>query len=507
MSSEVRFNIEHGLLLLFTQLIWPSGLVRERACVQIAKLLLDPEYSEATLRHLLLWIKSQKLESVTALGLLALLRAKLDNNSFTLPRFEEVTSAVSRPSLLSSLLLYELFPDNSDTLEHSLRHSGEVPQDFSLNPFFTKYVETFLPPYFDFLAGLIEEGEVIAFRRHWAFEWQRLVDETDVKLTDRNLYFWFGSGSEKERVFATDTKLSEVYRSAFLRALAWAVSANRLAADAAVVFTVEACPVNLDLWRVRPTRKPDWFPSAEEPSGSIDTVPAQVWQQVEELWERQLGDPSDWIIAQASGIVLDERIIYDLEIYGMFQKSHGPREPRLEAVAEWGHDEVQLSAQFEEYLHFRGWIRQQRNKPWIRVFDDWSFAPAAGNLRANSFPRWQYWRMYRGVWMPTPYLGSARLDFSCTDKSVNVSEGGEVVAKWFDWIDGLTERHHPQLPMATGECLQVRRKIIEDFSESTGSSFCWVCRITGYHREDTYKPYKQVRDHREFGCTRIATAR
>jgi len=506
MSNAVKFSAEHGLLLLLTKLSWPSGLVRERACVQLAKLLLDPEHSEATLRHLFLWMKAQRLESVTALGLLPLLRARLDRSDFTLPRFEDLTSAVSRPSLLSALLLYQLSSNDAENLETSLRHSGDVPQDFSPHSFFGKYVKTFLPPYFDYLAGLIEEREVIAFRRHWAFEWQRLVDETGVKLTDRNLYFWFGSGSEKERVFATDIKLSEVYRSAFLRALAWAVSSDRLDASGAMVLAEETCPVNLDLWHVRPVQKPDWFTRAEESVGSIDTVPAQVWQQVEELWKMQRSDSSEWTVAQASGIVLDGTTIYDLEIYGMFQKSHGPREPSLEAVAEWAYGEVQLSAQFQEYLHYYGWIHQQRNKRWIKVFDDWSFAPAAGSLSASSFPRWQYWRMYRRIWLPTPYLGSTRLNFSCGDESVNVYENDELVAKWFDWVDGLTERHHPEVPMATGQCLQIRRKTVEDFSESTGSSYCWVCRLTGYHRKDSYGAYKQVRDHREFGCTRIATA-
>lgn len=507
MSSAVKFSTEHSLLLLLTQLSWPSGLVRERACVQIAKLLLDPEHSEATLHQLLLWMNAQRLESVTALGLLPLLRARLDRTDYTLPRFEQLTSAVSRPSLLSALLLHQLSPSDTDNLEDSLKHSGDVPQDFSPNPFFDKYVKTFLPPYFDFLAGLVEGRELVAFRRHWAFEWQRLVDETGVTLTDRNLYFWFGSGSEKERVFATDTKLSEVYRSAFLRALAWAVSSDRLDASGAIVLAEETCPVNLDLWRVRPVQKPDWFPRAEEPVGSIDTVPAQVWQQVEELWKRQRGDSSEWSVVQASGIVLDGAIIYDLEIYGMFQKSHGPREPRLESVAEWAYGEVQLSAEIEEYLHYYGRIKQQRSKRWIKVFDDWSFAPAAGSLSASSFPRWQYWRMYRRIWLPTPYLYSARLSFSCGNEGVNVYENDQHVAKWFDWIDGLTERQHPEVPLATGQCLHIRRKTIEDFSESTSSSFCWVCRLTGYHREDTYKPYKLVRDHREFGCTRIATAR
>ena len=73
MTNGVEMHVEHGLRLLFTQLTWPSGLVRERACVQIAKLLLDPEYSGETRARLIAWMKSQNLESVNALGLLPFL--------------------------------------------------------------------------------------------------------------------------------------------------------------------------------------------------------------------------------------------------------------------------------------------------------------------------------------------------------------------------------------------------------------------------------------------------
>ncbi len=505
MINTARISVGQGMPLLFTQLTWPSGLVRERACVQIARFLLDPEYAEETVHHLLQWMKSQRLESTNALGLLALYRVRLERSDFTLPPFEDVVSAVVRPSMLSALLLQEFAPDNFDALQNSLRHSGEAPRDFSPDTFFTKNVATFLPPYYDYLAGLIEKREMIAFRRHWAYEWKGLVEETSVKLTDRSLYFWYGSTSNKERVYSTDTKLSEVYRSAFLRALAWAVSTDRLEVEDALENVAEACPINLELWRVKPAPKPDWFPRAEEPPGNIDTVPAQVWRQVEEMWKRQLHNPSEWMVARASGIVLDSATVYDLEIYGMFQKSHGPGEPRLESVPEWCRDELQLSAQLTGHLHFSGTILQQKNRHWVKAFGDWSFAPAAASLNVSPMVSWQYWRTYRRVWLPTPFLGATRLSFSCGDESVSVYEGGEVIAYWFDWTDGLTERHHVELPMPAGQCLQIRRKTIEEFTESTGSSFCWVCRLTGYHRKDTYEPYKQVRDHREFGCTRIAT--
>lgn len=495
-------DTKQSLSVLLTQLAWPSGLVRERACVEIAKLLNDEKYARATRDHLLEWMSSQRLESVCALGLLPLLRARIDRPDSQLPSLPQLQTAIAKPSLLSTLLLSELAAGNGELLSPSLEHSGETPSDFDVDPFFEKYVKTFVPPYYDYLAGLIEENEVIAFRRHWAFEWKGLVDETSVELTDRTLYFWFGSRDEKERVAATDTKLSEIYRSAFLRSLAWAVATEKLNLNGALLFAAQTCPVNLDLWKLKVNEKPDWFPRVEEPTGTIDTIPAQIWHQVEELWKGQLS--SEWRILETSGMVLEGESIYDLQIQGLFQKSHGPAIPNLENVFNWCHDEVQLSAGMDGHLRFSGAINQERNKEWIRQFDDWSFAPAAGNLNGNSFARWQYWRLQRQIWLPTPFLGS-RLRFNCSEDNLNVYEGDDVVGKWFDWLDGLTERYNVKLPMPTGQCLQIRAKTIDDFAKATGSSFCWICRLTTYYRKDTLRPYQEIQDFRDYGCTRIST--
>ena len=90
------------------------------------------------------------------------------------------------------------------------------------------------------------------------------------------------------------------------------------------------------------------------------------------------------------------------------------------------------------------------------------------------------------------------------EKQLNVYEGDDIVAKWFDWLDGLTERYSVQLPMPTGQCLQIRAKTIDDFAMTTGSSFCWICCLTAYHRKDTFQLYQEIRDYREYGCSRIS---
>jgi len=501
MSVSNHQDGDIGLPLLFTQLVWPSGWVRERACVSIGQLLLDEQCSDATLQYLLRWTRAQPLESLAALGLLALARARVVSSDFNAPPLATLFSSINRPSLLSALFINELVPESEEVFDQSLLHSGEVPPGFAPDPFFAKYARVFLPEIYDMRASELERRALITFRRQWAYEWHRLVDETGVELSEKSLRFWGRGHHERKRISVVDMRLSEVYRSAYLRTVAWAVSTERLPAQLALKLAVETCPVDLALWRLMPGSKPDRFPRAEKSDGAIDTVPEQVWSQTNDLWKRQFDDVNEWVVTQASGIVHEGAAVYDLEIYGAFQKCHGPEAPSADSMADWCHTGVQLSAHFPSPLHFEGVLEEQRD--WVKVFGGWSLAPASGSLLGECFPRWQYWRMERRIWLPTPFLGRSRLIFSCTTESVDVSEGREVIAKWHDWTDGLTEFARVDLPPPTGECLVVRKKIIQEFAERTGSSFCWVCRLTAYHRQRDHEEFRQYTDHRVFGGTRI----
>ena len=91
--------------LLLAQLTWPSGMVRERACVAIADLLLDPRHGAETQAALLNWMREQTLESVMVHGLLALLRAKIQDSNFVFPHVDDLVRNAQKPSILSCMLI------------------------------------------------------------------------------------------------------------------------------------------------------------------------------------------------------------------------------------------------------------------------------------------------------------------------------------------------------------------------------------------------------------------
>ena len=149
-----------------------------------------------------------------------------------------------------------------------------------------------------------------------------------------------------------DTEMSEIFRSAYLRALAFMADTNQLPFKYAVQFATAACPIDIELMRVVPLSRPNWWPRSDNsPIKSIDTSFASIWQQVESLWILQKDEMSflpdieigsNQMLIAGSGLVGDGESVYDLEICGAFQKSDGPMQPSASCHFGW-----QRNSQFE----------------------------------------------------------------------------------------------------------------------------------------------------------------
>jgi len=81
----VRIPPEQCLIWLLARLTWPVIRVRERACVELGRLLLHPQLGDLTQRALLQWLAAQRLESLAARGLLPFLHAHMEKSIDIVP--------------------------------------------------------------------------------------------------------------------------------------------------------------------------------------------------------------------------------------------------------------------------------------------------------------------------------------------------------------------------------------------------------------------------------------
>jgi hypothetical protein len=491
-------------------------MVRERACRGISDLLGDPATGGETTSYLTEQLRACEFESLTCHVLLAVARCKKEHNSVE-PSAQTLSDAIASPSLLSWILLRDIDASYAEPLASSLRHSGSAPADFQANPFFGKYVRSFLPPAYDLSIEALVGPVTDAFRIQWAYEWDRLIVAKGAELTIRPMDYWLGRLPGDERYVSVDTQMSEIYRSAFLRTLAWGLSGGLIREPLAVHLAAAALPLDLELWRVTPKRRPDWWPTAEASAGVLDTIPGEAWAMVEQLWERQqrceswagqsgLGESS--ILAHASGRVSSGDSVYDLSIKGVFQKTHGPAIPDASDIADWlrtNRDDAVGS--LPSPVRFAGAIGRADPDAWARDFQDWSILPSFGFGRTGPTPRWQFWRFWREIQLPAPYLLSPGATFGATEDRIEIVDPKlGLVARWSDWTDGLSEKLVDDLPPSTGCALAVERDVIEEFEQRYRSRFCWVSTLTTFTRSSTHDPYDSFRDSRIFGGTRLVGA-
>jgi hypothetical protein len=156
---------------------------------------------------------------------------------------------------------------------------------------------------------VVERNAGVDFMRHWASEWSNLTQLYGIPQSAEGGRFWGEKDAEGGRYGPADTVMSETYRSAFLRTLAWAVLERGVPQGEAIFRAARVCPVDLELWPLRPSRRPAWWPHSDQVNASIDVGPGEIWRQVSLLWENQSksrpwlpGEAigGDWVLASAT---------------------------------------------------------------------------------------------------------------------------------------------------------------------------------------------------------------
>jgi hypothetical protein len=474
--------------LLFARLEWPSGLVRERACVAIAELLCDPSESEITFEYLMNWIKSQRLESISLYGLLILYKARSIKPDLCFSEY--ITSDIFKPSLLTNLLLLKLGmqPEEINNSFYIMKKTV-VPK--SHEKFFTRNLSIYPGAY---IVKSIDEKKGFNFSQHWLHEWSNIVSELDIKLSRGSFNYWGREDSEHYSAF--DVMFSEIFRSAFLRSLAWAVKQHGFNLHEAHFLALRNCPLDLGLWNMNIGNRPDDWPFVEHMESEIDTTPSRVWSRVNDLWSKQETIKSS--LVEASGIVhSSENLVYHLQIRGVLQKCIGKEEPNLEEI----YDQLERGFEFgPSELIFSGRLKSEDIES-IQS-GDWLIITLTKNIWPATIPRWQFWRM-NSIYLPHGALVEEPLEYECTEDSIQILKQGTVIGEWKDWLHGFTEKTIANLPPNSGNVLYLDREIIQSICEEKGLTFSWFCKLTCFSREHSYEKFITSHFYDQIGGTSI----
>ncbi|WP_296598665.1 hypothetical protein [Phenylobacterium sp.] len=237
--------------ILFARLLFPAPRVRWEAARSVATLIRAGDATVAS--DLLAWIAARPLESEAVLGLNLIEAFKLGAH-FTPSALAE---AVGAPSVLSATLFARLYPgvELDASKQWAFAPDGPAPISALQKRWFDRYRTWAVAPLFTMILSDLQRATGAPFLERWRHEWEWLQSQHERPAPE---YPQFFSGYDRERKGQFDQSQRDIYLSAYLRTLAFAVSRwglpSRIAEDragAALVF-------NRDLADIEPIARPAW---------------------------------------------------------------------------------------------------------------------------------------------------------------------------------------------------------------------------------------------------------
>ena len=508
--------------ILFSRLLWPSPIVRERAASAIAELLLNEKYGEENLQKLCNWLENQKLETTIILGLLPFLKAIRKNKNNLKDRLLPILSAIKVPSLLSFTLIKEIQNELICDIEVSFeklsipKELEQCPSDHTPDDFFIKFIKSFIPPVYWDNANFLEKKYGVNFIQQWSWEFEKLIKNLNIPKEHETVMYYHGMEHQPFLV-GLSSKISEIYKSSFLRTLALFYKQNKIPDWAYYVYSYKIGPIDVAFWETLPQRPPEWWPRFSEfpQDQQIDTVSPQAITLIENLVNSIcLSKDTSEIVLAARGPIqpaegwVQNKLFVEFSIHGFAYKTLEPHLPKDEEIA--------------NYVLWKSfWIPNPYTQKPFTFFDNphdahfepeefhWKLGgllivPLVSRLETLTINLWQWFKEF-------PIGGLLGLSKPLIDNSINfateknkwkyTSFDGKNISKGYWWLMGIVERQDNESPIPAGQILTVNRDWLLSFLEKNKLRLGFVVEVKFLSKEHFYDKPKVNRIYKTFGLS------
>lgn len=485
--------------LLIQRLIWPSALVQERAATGLAHLILEQVEKKEAYSRLLHWISGQKLETNIAVGFLPFMQAMQINTApVTHINLAEIIGSIPFGSEVICALIKEFARLSKAELPNLpvFHPINSYPAGYEVSSFFSKHVNTFLAPIYTMRASKLDRGGR-SFLKQWSFTADELVGEIK-KTLNMNQVYYYARRADDEFLLGFSSQVSEIYRSAFLRVLQAFHDLGESDEDLYLKYAYATLPIELSKWKLLPGELPDWWPKLKPGETATE----------ESIAALALENPIESLIQNNGGSYL-------IAAEGAMQPSEGfnnqdPSHSFL--LMGFGYDVIGTdlpSAEevIEEIAHNPAVIRRPTatDKPFNFLEDQEKYLPAnnpiqirdliiypiVGRERDLTIALWQYFRDY---YAPLTISLDLVDDFELHLNKDNwtYKKTGSVLSTYSDWLGGLRERYHRDLPLPHGQHIKVDRVLLEKWLKDNGLRLGYFLETTYTARRYSYDPLQKV---------------
>jgi hypothetical protein len=386
-----------------------------------------------------------------------------------------------------------------DTSCKDLNRFDAFPQDYSYPKNFPAFVKAFLAPiYFDSAMSLTQKYS-IPFTQAWAWESYRLMNDLNIKEEygepqrfAHRLHDWTIPGASFQ--------LSEVYRSAFMRTLAWFRRLGKISSLDYATHSLRTCPVDLSLWELKSREIPNWWPkpvaASDSESQTVSMVNIESIKELANLRTDTFGTRSGILLAAEGSMPTEQPVNLSVHfaLVGFGYRVHGRNLPDADEIADlvqwqstwYGNPESPSSLKVLQGAQSRELVCMDDH--WVT--HDLEIVPVVSRFASTPIHLWQWFRGAESPLGLSSFLYRRDIDLRLDkDALVYEHEDGKI-ATGYDWRLGTLE-HHPEFEYTYhGQAVEARSDWLQAALTEDNMRLAYVLQTKIKVRQHTYSKAK-----------------
>jgi hypothetical protein len=414
-------------------------------------------------------------------------------------KIENIISSVQANSIIIEELLKEIASETKEKINRFPQYVTlkEIVPSYEPNDFFNKYINTILAPFYLNKAQEIEGKTRKPFIKIWAYNAEMLAKKENIELNS-DLYF-YGRHKNDKFLIGFSTKVSEIYRSAFLRVLHNFYIEKLISPNLYLEYSFVTLPVDLSFWNILPNRVPEWWPKLigfedDDKKEKIATI--QLEEPIENIIRY---NKNNKIVLTTEGAIRPtggwrENPKHSFSLIGFGYKVVGSDFPSPEEVVkEILHSpQTLLMATKTKYP-----ISFLKNSPLFDIFTD--PIPIKGLIVFPLITRnidltitlWQYFRNKNQSFNIVNELRSGLSISIKYNRWAYEDQNNNEVVIFKDWLEGLQERYEFKMPIPQGHYVLIDYdfliKKLKEFELRLGYILKTTFRTKKYSHDEVQK--------------------
>lgn len=461
---------EHVMRILLDRLNWPIRFARWQAARQFASLL-SSTGRETAVQVLLDWLQSRRFETEVVGGLTVLMCADFG----FLPPAKDVRAAIRKPSILAELLFQRLY--GAPLGGYLQGHSGPAPGGFPPKKYFEEHIGRVIPPILAADFQRLESETGFPFHAQWAFEWRTLMDNTGSPYSSYPYHFMHKVNSREGVGIQVSQGQCNVFRSAFLRTLAYAVEQRIIPLGTAVLTSARCLPLSAGVLSINPMARPAWLRDIPEECCRAEAP-------LEEL-ARQLVGARDGVavrpVSMRIPIGVASAEFGELRIEGFYATND------FIPNSDFADDHTQpLRWPIYDLLSIEGELPRSHIEDFRIHGIAGSCLPVCLDVFPTDFGFWQNDYMHLGLAFPAPYSFDSPLSVDFAKGWGNFSANGAAVGTWKTWNDNWSPVYPLDGHTRCGAVTEVGALSLETTATELGMGLAWQVTLRLWEKSSDY---------------------